>query len=537
VTNLEEIAGDVDLGALTAYDRDQLRRLTVELAKRRIEPLSLYEPMEWQQNFHQSNSPERIVIGGNRAGKTMATCVEVARAVLGRDKRYPLRDGICYIVGKDGKHNSEILYKKLFKPGAIRIIRDARTGRWRTYQPNSPSDYKRVKETKPAPALIPRRMVAETAWENKKEGLPKMVRLINGWEIHFFSANAKPPQGSAIDLALFDEEIPDKGWYTEIAARLIDKQGKFIWSATPQAGTEQLYDLHERAMKELVNNVQPRTIEEFFGLIDQNQFMRPETVQEFINKLSEEERRVRVGGEFAFTSSKVFPEYRPHVHEVPWFQIPGDWTRYAAIDPGVQTCAVLFLAIPDPRHGDYAYLYDEIYIRNCNAEQFGEAMRHHCGGQNFHKFLIDSHECIKHEHSGKTVGEMYSEALRKRGIKSHVTKSGFEMGSDTPRADAEACRLWLIDREKLGPKLRVLRGRCPNFGVEAQHWRKKRINGVVTDEPESRGDCHLMATFRYLVQAKPVYVKHEAPPPIGKIYAAFKSMEKKEPGQLMLTGG
>ena len=118
-------------------EREWSRRILAEVARRETEALRLYRPMATQQAFHESHANERIFYGGNQVGKTLAAAVEVARAITGCDPygKYPKTDGICYAVGKDGRHIGRVLYKKLFKPGAFQIIKDLETGKWRSALP------------------------------------------------------------------------------------------------------------------------------------------------------------------------------------------------------------------------------------------------------------------------------------------------------------------------------------------------------------------------------------------------------------------
>ena len=115
----------------------ELRRKVVELANRRIEGLKLYNAMPVQQAFHMSHAKERVARGSNQSGKTLVAAIEVARAVTGQDQfdRYPKRDGVCYVVGFDGRHLADPMWKKLARAGAFRIIRDLGTKAWRTFKP------------------------------------------------------------------------------------------------------------------------------------------------------------------------------------------------------------------------------------------------------------------------------------------------------------------------------------------------------------------------------------------------------------------
>lgn len=519
---------------LSAVQSWQLQALLVEKARRKIEALRLYEPLPIQQQFHASRAPERIVRGSNRSGKTLCAAVEVARAVTNQDPyhKYPER-GRAILVGKDGKHLGQIFFDKLFRAGSFngfRIIRDRFTGEWRAYRPWDDYDRCRRHETKPMPPLIPPRLVLwkEISWENKRESIPSRIPLATGWEMLFFSSLGKPPQGLEADLVWMDEEIVDQQWYPELSTRLVDRGGRFIWSATPQAGTEQLYNLHERAEEEAYHRREPRSIEEFILLLSHNPHVGDEEKRALAAKLNEDERLVRIQGEFALVSFRVFPEYSQATHGVNWFQIPAHWTRYASIDPGRQVCAVLFAAVPPPDEGDFIYLYDEIYLHNADAEQFAQAMADHIKDQVIQAFIIDHRAGRQTEMaSGRTIEDQYSDALRRHRVRSRATGYGFAWGSDNVQAGIEAARAWLRVRPDGTAKLRVLVGAVPNFDFEIRRYRYKRINGMPTDEPEGRGAVHQMANLRYLASYQPRWVKTKAPAVSGGALEAFRQQQQR----------
>lgn len=530
----------------TEYDAYRLRKLAIARANRDIEALRLYRTFPTLEEFHKARCPERVIRAANRTGKTTSALVEVARAVTNQDpwQKYP-KTGVAYIVGKDGNEVSQVLWKKLYSPGAFRIIRDKKTGEWRPFVPDSEDDVGREAESRPAPPLLAHRFVADIAWESQKEDLPKVVTLTTGWKIHFYSSNSLPTHGTSIDLALFDEEIQKSQWYYEVAARLVDRRGMFIWSATPQAGTEQLYNLHLRAEEEF-GSANP-SIREFIPRFDENYFVSKAAKAEFIKKLPADELAVRVGGEFAIQSWRVYPEFSVYLHGVDAFPIPANWTKYVAIDPGHQTTAGLFLAVPpddDPVHGGYRYLYDELYIKNCHARKFAEGMKKKAEGkaQVFEDFIIDGQEAKKHDTgSGKEIGEQYSEALAELGVVCNRNGSGFTIGAATPKAGVMACRKWLHPDSNTGkpPILRVFTECVPSFLDEIKHYRYKRCpGGDISDDPESRGAVHLMACWRYLAQYDPKWVEpRSAPLRINRMMAfADALLGKSEKNQYSLLG-
>lgn len=498
----------------------QFQLLIQERARRHKEALRLYTPLPFQAAFHRSDAPERSVRGSNRSGKTLSAAVEFARAVTGQDpyQKYP-KSGRAIVVGKDEKHCGEVLYRKLFKPGAFKVIRDEHTRKWRAYNPKT--DERRRKERKNSPPLIPARFYTEKdiSWSKKREEIPKKVVLNAGteyeWEIYFFSSLGEAPQGWDVDIVWFDEEIEHPSWYVEMAARLIDRSeyaedqgrwigGKFIWSATPQAGTIRLFQIHNKA-RECVGHPQPNVTEHVATLFD-NDYLSDRSKQAFVDKLgdNEDEARVRIYGEFALLGMRIYSDFMPHgVHGMESFDIPDDWCRYISIDPGRQICAVLFAAVPPPRHEwhDNVFLYDELYIHKCDAERFAELLSLKISHTPIQEAIIDNRAGRQTEMgSGKTVEEQYKAALVKRGVRFGNTNSvNFTWGSDDVEARILAVRSGLKIKNGRSSRWIVFRDKCKNFIKETElySYKKNTQFGVVTDQPLKLND-HLMDDWGYM---------------------------------------
>ena len=522
-------------GSISAAAGAAIRSLLAEKGRRKIEALNLYEPLPAQMYFHASRARVRLLRGSNRGGKTLPAAVEVARAATGRDPcgKYVTSGGRFFCVGKDLTHVGQVMWRKLGRAGAFRIIRDEHTKAWRAFRPWQEYDAAHREKSKEAPPLIPPRMIEKVGWENKAEGIPNLVKLTTGWELSFFSSLGKPPQGSDIDGCWFDEEIVNQEWYPEMVARLIDRMGMLVWSATPQAGTDQLFELHEQAERE---RAWPRPyVQEYVILLAHNPHIAEQAKKDFAATLSEEDVAVRVGGEFAIQSFKVYPTFSMHLHGCKLDDVPSEWTRYLVVDPGHQVCAVLFAAVPPPPC-DQVYLYDELYLRECDAAKFADAVMHKAVGVVFQSFLIDPHMAVHTELGvGLTVGDQYAAALRARHVASVSTGSQFLLACDDVAAGLTAVRGWLRVREDGTTKLRVLEGRLPNFEWEIKRYNRKREGGVVTDKPNQRKNCHLMDCLRYLALHDPRYAK--PPAKKGRLSGAIAGFREKQRRQRERDGG
>jgi hypothetical protein len=502
---------------LPSLETERLQQLLVERAKRKLSAIRLYEPFPSQAGFHSDMAKERLLRGSHRGGKTIPGAIELARAVLGLDpfNKYPRKNGRAYVVGKDEKHLGETLYPKLFKAGAFKIIKDPVTKQWRAFRPWSDEAIKHL--AKPAPPIIPPTAIKSISWRKKNAGIPDKVVLNTGWEITFWTSLGKPPTGMELDIAWFDEEIVDPAWYPEMKFRLMDRAGRFYWTATPKAGTEQLLDLHERAAVQK-SWKKPVTTEHFVHVKD-NPFISSVEKEEVASVLSESDYQTRFEGEFVILKARIYPEWDERIHGVPYFDIPKTWTIYVVVDPGRQVCASLFLAVPGPddEEAGRLFIFDELYIRNSNAQLFGEGMKRKLNNKNrqAYAFLIDRHGSkISDGGTGKSIMAYYSAALKKYDVKSMQTGHNFWLASDNPDADTEAARAWLISRDnedpkQCGPVLSVITESCPNFCREIKKYRYPRVQGEIVEKIPHKGDVHLMDCLRYLAAHNPRWV----PPP------------------------
>jgi hypothetical protein len=504
------------VAGLTQHALSQMKDVQAELAERRLEALRLWVPMAKQEEFHACMASERLVIGGNRSGKSACTFIEDARAATGQDPhgKYPKEGGNLVIIGKGWTHIGMVVYPMLFKAGAFRIIKDEVTGKWRAFNPST--DEARKKESKPAPPLIPPRMIKDMAWTQKNAGYLNKAELTNGWTIYCFSSEGEPPQGFQADLVHIDEDVSNERWIGEMQARLSDRKGRFVWSAMPWSKNDALLGLCERADRAEEEGKKDAIIRKFVLRFLDNAHIDQEEKKKNIERwssLGQDELRMRAEGEFTTESTLMYPSFNPSVHvmersELPDGRVPANWTRYVSIDPGHAVMATIFAAVPPDEK--FVLVYDELYIRNCNALIWGEEFWKKAQEQHIHCGILDMHGgSLRDLGSGRLPHELYSEQLKKRGLKFHIGGTNFIPGSDDIAARTALVRQMLHIRGDGTTKLRFLSGACPNLLREMRRYRKKTttVNGqvFVTDEPQTRGEVHACQTLEYLCAYEPKY--------------------------------
>lgn len=488
--------------------------------------------------YHQCPASETLVIGGNRSGKSLCTFIEDAWAATAThpvEGKYPKEGGNLVIVGANWKHIGLVVVPYLFRAGAFKIIKDRTSGEWRAFDPMLLEDREREAQAKPAPPLIPPRMIKSMSWLLKSAGYLNSCELVNGWTIYCFSSEGDPPQGFQADRVHLDEDLNNEQWVPEMQARLADRRGRFTWSAMPHSKNEALIGLNERAEK-AENAGDTKDIRRFVLRFLDNPHIDADEKRKMLERwaaLGEDVLRQRSEGEFMTDSMLVYPSFNMSVHgfsreELPAGQVPDDWCRYAIVDPGHSITAVLFAAVPPQGH--MVLCYDELYIRECNAIKFAKEFRDKVGTQQFYAFLIDSHGGrLTDIGSGRSPQEQYSEQLRELGISSEVTGSSFIPGCDDIQSGLQSVRNMLYIRPEGTSKLRFLRGSLPNMEREMKRYKKKvqYVAGttIVTDEPNKRGEFHLVDCLRYLCAYNPMY--HEPPRALGEQPWWVKWMEER----------
>jgi len=553
---------------VTFEERKRCLELQEELMRRKEESLRLWRPLPLQELFHRSRASERIIRGGNRAGKTLCAAVEVARAATGTDPhgKYPTdRPLMIWVIGFNENHLGRVIHLNLFRHGAYNLIRDLHDGEVRAWNPFDPADLAREKERFPSPPLIPQRLITSESWVNKGERIFSVIRLhedgpMAGTEIWGFSSmSQQAPMGNKVDLIWIDEDIKYSRHVAELQARLSDTRGKMIWAAFPYNNNDALVDMSERAAVQREaweQEKKPPNVEEVVLTFRDNPFIPEEEKAKRYEGWDDDEINARDLGQFGVDNILVYPTFNKGIHGLPrtaWGeeviqakhpieavllngQLPLDWCRYMSVDPGHTLCAVLFAAIPPPEFGDFCVIEDELYLKNCDAAKFAEKVAEKVEGRYYEAFIIDDPGSRQtNAATGKTVREQYSDDLRKRRVASRITGHGFIPGSMEIEARCSTVRRWLRVRTDLTTKFRYVVGRCPNLVNEFGKYKKERDSkGNIGDKPASRNFSHAMNALEYLAHYEPKYKKPEPPRaqrnPVLNILDSWRESNKKQVG-------
>ena len=523
--------------------------LASHLLRRKREALEVYRCFPEVESWHRSKARERVLRGGKRSGKTVAACMEVASAATGvplkgpNGEKLPLqfptnRPLLIWVIGFDEAHVGQTLHSALFEPGLLSLVVDKKTGLYRPFDWRR--DAGREGEIVPSEPAIPERYIKEGregfAWDSRARRIFDTCRLVNGNVIRAYpSTSPQAKQGDAVDLIWIDEDVFRAEHVKEWQDRLSSKNGRLIWSAWPHVTNEALLRMHERAVAQSAHE-DPVVFETAIRFSD-NPFITDKAKREAIDAMDDEDdRRSRDYGDFLTDSIQMY-EYIDSVHSLPassweefWYAIynerkmfPASWTRYLAVDPSHQRTAIVCGVVPpqDIRlpNGNHVTAYDdpekpvllierELVVKREDVNGIATAVRSVYAGLRFEAFIIDR-RMGRQTPTGaaKNVKQQLSEAFAAQGIVSRQTGSGFADGCDVPSARRDMVRSMLMCRDR-SPRLMLVKEGTPELRLEIKRFRKKRIGGVITEEPVT-GAFDLIDALEYLVAHNPQYVPME----------------------------
>jgi hypothetical protein len=304
-----------------------LNNLLDELAKRKAHPFVKYVPLSLDTNnqlaFHKSRKYIRLLLGGNRSGKSRTSSQEI---MWWCTETHP--------------------YQSTPKKPRVWVIspeyRTIYEGVWSHLRDNLPE------------------------WEIKKFGpktpgwdIPTYIEFVRGGRIDFISAQTGEDrtklQAAEIDLAVIDEEISGS-LIVEIEMRLLTRGGRLIVGATLINSEEWIVQLETSTE---VPGGNPDV--DLFRLDTRANIYNNQTaLKRLLTKLPEEELSVRIQGLSRRTHGLIYKNFSPQRNIIDEFPIPRTWTRVMVLDPGYRLAAALWGAISPPP--SKLVLYREMYL-------------------------------------------------------------------------------------------------------------------------------------------------------------------------------
>ncbi|GAF78568.1 unnamed protein product, partial [marine sediment metagenome] len=383
--------------------RSDLRRLATlkaELTRRGKEALANYKPFPKAIPWHSALERFRILLGGNRAGKTTIGAVEAAWWATGTHPFQKVPSpckGLC--VENTWSLVGDPMWKKLAEDKGLKTA-----------------------EKKAAPPILAKRFIESIAWTSKQLSIPSRVTLKNGSTIDFKSGDAGRTafEGAEYDWVWIDEELADSLVFTEIQRGLVDRGGHLWWTATPLARSRAMLDLHEEA-----NDIGAlrKVFESQLSIFD-NPYLDEQAVAEFIASIPEEYIQTRVYGDFLILEGLVYGEWNKNAHEISRQEFNDMDSRHPCaivIDPGyADPCAIgWFRLLPGEQRS--AIMYRESYKKRSTVKDTVKMIVRESAGEPLVSAIIDRSSQKKDQSGADSLYQQYQDAFKEFGLKNSLT--------------------------------------------------------------------------------------------------------------------
>lgn len=294
--------------------------------------MAYYIPYEYQVKFHNTVAQQRLLMAGNRIGKSFCGAMEMALHLTGQypdwweGRRFdrPIR---AWAGGASNETTRDICQKELVG------------------QPDDPS----ARGT----GSIPIKYIGETV---RKAGVPNAMNslvikhITGGWSRLAFKAYEMGKEkwmGETVDVVWLDEE-PPSSIYTQALTRTADKGGIVYMTFTPENGMTE-------TVAQFVNDLRDGQALIQAGW-DDAPHMTDTVREQILSALPPHERKMREQGIPQLGSGLVFPLPESDMVCDP-IEIPTYWPRICGIDFGWDHPTAAAWITWD-RDSDIIYVYD-----------------------------------------------------------------------------------------------------------------------------------------------------------------------------------
>lgn len=260
-----------------------------------------YVPHPKQKLFHCSTLEEKLFIGGNRSGKTVANVIECIWRIT---KSHPWRPELNQI---EGEIRGRLVCVS-FVDGLEKIILPL-FKKW-----------------------MPKKFLKGRSWDKSYNKYLRTLTLEDGSFIEFMSYDQELEKfaGTSRHFVSFDEEPPKSVW-EECLMRLIDTDGDWWISMTPVEGLTWVFDLIYQPWEE---GNRPETLVLQVSMDDNPHLVQSAKEKVLRNLSTDEDKEARKEGSFLQIKGLVYKRFDPHVHKRKEFKLDSSMRIYTSLDTG-----------------------------------------------------------------------------------------------------------------------------------------------------------------------------------------------------------
>lgn len=421
--------------------------------------LHSYKPAEQQVAFHSCQKKQRLILGGNRSGKSYSNVVEMAWWATKTHPYRKLPDGPLALrhVAVDRPQGIEKVLKELYKK------------------------------------IVPPEYLLGGSFQKAWKTEPPTLQFKDGTFIEFLSyeQDLDKHAGTSRHAIAFDEE-PDQAIFNENLARLIDTDGDWWIAMTPVEGLSWVYDRFYLPYEE---GTLDDSTELFFFRTEDNFHLPKGSFDRLMSGLTAEERETRKSGKFISMSGLIYP-FGTDTHVLPLKPQPNLLT-VAGMDHGLRNPTAWLWAQIDA-DGTF-FILREHYATEMLVNEHAKVIKIIESG---HPLLVPSYRVgdpsiqNRNPSNGQSVQSEYAVhgihiMLGNNDVHAGINRVAELMGSEPPRLFVDpSCK-------NLIRELRTYRW---------DEWANKKANmkNQPKNNPRKRDD-HAVDALRYLVMSRPFF--------------------------------
>lgn len=321
----------MDLSKLSLQQKqDLLQSLKQKELLKKEKVLETFKPHEGQASFLEAPHRIRCMFSGNGFGKTTALTIDLIYTHL---ERHPNRN------------TGDVRHSWFLITGFDKV-----------------EDYfNEIKRWCP-PSQLP---------VSNKMGTSAIKRLEwpNGSITTFYShdQDSGKLEGTNIDALYCDEPPPRNLWVAAYRGLRNNPNYFIVIAGTPIAEPWLYTEIYQPwAMKK------DKNIFIIQGATHDNPYLSKQWVEDFKSRLTDDEVRTRLYGEFSHLQGRVFKEFTRQTHVFNYQKWPEEWPVYVAVDPHPRKAhTAVYLGVTDQ---DIMVVIDELKIEG-DVEDFAKAMK------------------------------------------------------------------------------------------------------------------------------------------------------------------
>lgn len=468
----EEAFSFADLALLA---EEHLRRAAINPG------INSYKPHNSQEKFHKSTHKEKLYIGGNRSGKTVATVTEAVMRLTGQHK---FRDDLIKppVRGRGVGVDIEDGIKKIILP---------ELAKW-----------------------VPPSFLHNGSWEDSYDKQARTLSLNNGsfLELMSYEQDVEKFAGTSRHFTFFDEEPPEE-IFDECLMRLVDTDGDYWISMTPL--------IEMTWIKDRIYDPWAGGDTSIFVLevdTEENPHISLEALDRLTRGLSPEERAARRKGTFITHTGLIFAgAYSPRdafdggnvlddILDHNFKRYLDGWGHFICMDHGyANPAAFLFCAYDNDGR---IIVYDEIYETRKIVKELALLYL-----QKLETLQISPLYCV----GDPTIRN--TSPITRTSIQTEYVEHGVPIALGNNDVRAGLTRM----QNRFRQRLLFITRRCENTLKELGNYRWDRYaSGKIEarrnkkEVPLKKND-HCMDALRYGIMSRPIMEGEEYDGPVGNI--------------------